>query len=101
MTRNRNRRGQQTQAASSTTSTPTRSDSSGASVNVDPKDKKELTDAVNNILRGIPFIGPYIVIIKLKWGWSGILLLLGGISNSRDPSGYGPLSGARYFQKIS
>ena len=45
---------------------------------LDPENKKALTDAINNILKGIPFIGPYIIIIKLKWGWSGILLLLGG-----------------------
>ena len=40
--------------------------------------KKALAEAVNNILKGIPFIGPYIVIIKLKWGWTGILLLFAG-----------------------
>jgi|SRR5882724_791240 len=40
--------------------------------------KRALAEAVNNILKGIPFIGPYIIIIKLKWGWGGILLFLGG-----------------------
>jgi hypothetical protein len=46
--------------------------------NLDPEKTKALAEAVNSILRGIPFVGPYIVIIKLKWGWTGILLIIGG-----------------------
>jgi hypothetical protein len=48
------------------------------SADLGPEQKKALTDAINEILKGIPFIGPYIVIVKLRWGWSGILLLVGG-----------------------
>lgn len=44
----------------------------------DPEDERDLKKEVLNILRNIPLIGPYIVIIKLKWGWSGILLLIAG-----------------------
>jgi len=45
---------------------------------VDHENKKALAKEINSILRGIPFIGPYIVIVKLKWGWAGILLLVIG-----------------------
>jgi hypothetical protein len=46
----------------------------------EPENEKDLRKEILNILRNIPFIGPYIVIIKLKWGWSGILLLIAGFS---------------------
>jgi hypothetical protein len=45
---------------------------------LDSEKKKILTETINDILKGIPFIGPYIVIVKVKWGWTGILLLIGG-----------------------
>ncbi|HEY8185057.1 MAG TPA: hypothetical protein VIF64_03250 [Pyrinomonadaceae bacterium] len=45
---------------------------------VDHEKKKALAKEIDSILRGIPFIGPYIVIVKLKWGWAGILLLIVG-----------------------
>src|SRR6267142_1667852 len=45
---------------------------------VDHENKNALAKEINSILRGIPFIGPYIVIVKLKWGWAGILLLVIG-----------------------
>jgi hypothetical protein len=45
---------------------------------LDPESDKDLKKEILNILRNIPLIGPYIVIIKLKWGWSGILLLIAG-----------------------
>jgi hypothetical protein len=45
---------------------------------LDAEEKKALRDAIISILKGIPFIGPYIVVIKLKWGWTGLLLLIGG-----------------------
>ncbi|HXI23547.1 MAG TPA: hypothetical protein VNG71_06710 [Pyrinomonadaceae bacterium] len=58
---------------------PTQTSPSAQSVAATEAEKKKaLTEAINNILKGIPFIGPYIVIIKLKWGWTGILLLFGG-----------------------
>jgi hypothetical protein len=49
-----------------------------ATPDLDPEEKRVLRDAITSILKGIPFIGPYIVVIKLKWGWTGVLLLLGG-----------------------
>lgn len=45
---------------------------------LDHEKKKALAEEVDKILRGIPLIGPYIVIVKLKWGWAGILLLIAG-----------------------
>jgi hypothetical protein len=51
---------------------------SGTPPGVDHEKKKALAKEIDSILRGIPFIGPYIVIVKLKWGWAGILLLIIG-----------------------
>jgi hypothetical protein len=50
-------------------------------VNVAPASgasRQEIAETVNSILRGIPIFGPYVVLVKLKFGWSGILLSLSG-----------------------
>lgn len=60
-------------APSTSTSRPT-----DTAPDLDAEKTKILTDTINDILKGIPFIGPYIVIVKVKWGWTGILLLIGG-----------------------
>jgi hypothetical protein len=66
------------EADSGVTSSASPSPPPDVTPNVDPEKNKALADEINNILKGIPFIGPYIVIVKLKWGWTGILLLIGG-----------------------
>ncbi|MDQ1524244.1 MAG: hypothetical protein QOE47_2168 [Pyrinomonadaceae bacterium] len=50
----------------------------GTAPDLDVEKKKAITDAVTQILNGIPFIGPYIVVVKLKWGWTGLVLSVGG-----------------------
>jgi hypothetical protein len=40
--------------------------------------QQAIAETIHNILRGIPIFGPYVVLVKLKFGWSGILLCLGG-----------------------
>jgi hypothetical protein len=59
-------------------STPPNTPPVSSQPEVDPEQRRAIADAINSILKGIPFIGPYIIIIKLKWGWSGIFLLVGG-----------------------
>ncbi len=58
--------------------TPPPAQSGSSQRQLEAEKKRALADAINNILKGIPFIGPYIIIIKLKWGWGGILLFFGG-----------------------
>ena len=63
---------------SDTQPTPPPAQPRAAATEVNHAKKKALTKEIDSILRGIPFIGPYIVIVKLKWGWAGILLLIIG-----------------------
>ena len=52
--------------------------SASLSPEMDQEHTKAMAEAINNMLKSIPFIGPFIIVVKLKWGWTGILLLISG-----------------------
>jgi hypothetical protein len=51
---------------------------SNATPDSDTEKKRARADTVNEILKGIPLIGPYLTMVKTEWGWTGLLLLMAG-----------------------